>query len=240
MKILLASVFILLPFKGMSQDLQLHYDFRHTIDPEMNSRNFPVLSFEYFKNIDTVETGSFLFKINAQLNGKNSNVGQVYAQVSQTLRFWKPKIFLYLNYSGGLGVTSASFGYYLYNSFSIGMAYPVQWKGAWIATSLSLRITVFDQPSYDPQLNLYFGKGYLNYKIFIAGSFIFWTQNNNQGNDYTKDFEGKKFVFFGDPQIWFRIVKGFSAGTRINVYYNLLGEGNQLQLYPTLGLKYQF
>jgi hypothetical protein len=87
---------------------------------------------------------------------------------------------------------------------------------------------------------LYYGRGFFNYKIFAAGSFVFWTENRNQGNDYTKDLKGKKFAFFGDPQIWFRVKKGVSAGSRINVYYHLLSEDNHIQLYPTLGVKYEF
>ncbi|MCX6254673.1 MAG: DUF5020 family protein [Bacteroidia bacterium] len=240
MKFLLLSAFLFLTLAGFSQNLQLHYDFRHTTDPKLNSKNFPTFSFEYFRNIDTLDTGSFLLKLNAQLDGKNNNMGQVFTQVSQSLRFWKPKVYLSFNYSGGLGVTPNSFGYYLSNSFGVGAAYPFQWKGAWVATSLSFRINTFDKTSYDPQFNLYFGKGFINYKIFTAGSFVFWTQNRNQGNDNTKDLKGKKFAFFGDPQIWFRIKNGFSIGSRINVYYHLLSEDDQIQFYPTLGTKYQF
>lgn len=218
MKFLIISACLLLTLTGFSQNLQLHYDFRHTTDPTLNSKNFPTFSFEYFKNIDTIGTGSFLLKLDAHLSGENNNVGQVFTQVSQSLRFWKPKVYLSLNYSGGLGVKPTSFGYYLSNSFGVGASYPFQWNGAWVAPSLSFRINVFDKPSYDPQFTLYFGKGYINYKIFTAGSFVFWTQNRNQGNDYTKDLNGKKFAFFGDPQIWFRIKNGFSVGSRINVY----------------------
>ena len=240
MKYLLFSAFLLLSLRVFSQDLQLHYDFRHTTDPKLNSKDFPTFSFEYFKNIDTLNTGSFLLKINAQLDGEKNNMGQVFTQISQSLKFWDPKVYLSINYSGGLGVTPESFGYYLSNSFGIGIAYPFQWKGAWIASGVCFRINVFDRPSYDPQLNLYYGKGFFNYKIFAAGSFVFWTENRNQGNDYTKDLKGKKFAFFGDPQIWFRVKKGVSAGSRINVYYHLLSEDNHIQLYPTLGVKYQF
>lgn len=240
MKYLLFSAFLLLSLRVFSQDLQLHYDFRHSTDPKLNSKNFPTLSFEYFKNIDTLNTGSFLLKINAQLDGEKNNMGQVFTQISQSLKFWDPKVYLSINYSGGLGVTPESFGYYLSNSFGIGIAYPFQWKGAWIASGLCFRINVFDRPSYDPQLNLYYGRGFFNYKIFAAGSFVFWTENRNQGNDYTKDLKGKKFAFFGDPQIWFRVKKGVSAGSRINVYYHLLSEDNHIQLYPTLGVKYEF
>jgi Domain of unknown function (DUF5020) len=240
MKFLLFSALLLFPLIVFSQNLQLHYDFRHTIDPKMNSKNFPTFSFEYFKDIDTMGTGSFLLKINAQLDGMKNNTGQAFTQISQSIKFWKPKVYLSLNYSGGLGVTPDSFGFYISNSFGLGVAYPFQWKGAWVAASLYFRINEFDKTSYDPQLNLYFGKGFFNYKIFAAGSFVFWTQNRNQGNDDTKGLTGKKFAFFGDPQIWFKIKNGFSIGSRINVYYHLLSENDRIQFYPTLGIKYQF
>jgi hypothetical protein len=240
MKFLLFSGFLILALPGMSQNLQLHYDFRHNIDPKLNSKNYPTFNFEYFKDIDTISSGSFLLKIQTDLNGKNSNVGQVFTQVSQSLRFWKPKVYLSLNYSGGLGITPDSYGFYLSNSFGLGASYPFQWNGAWFAINLLFRYNAFDRPSYDPQLTLYFGKGFLNYRIFTAGSFVFWTENRNQGNEFTKNLTGKKFAFFVDPQIWIRIKNGFSAGSRINIYYHLLSDDNQMQFYPTLGMKYQF
>jgi hypothetical protein len=225
---------------GIAQNLQLHYDFRHMVDPEQQPKNFTVLSFEYFKDLDTLGTGSFLFKFNAHLDGKNSNMGQVFSQISQSLKFWKPKVYMSFNYSGGLGVTSGSFGYYVSNSFGIGVSSPFEWRGAIISVAAYFRYNAFRKPSYDPQLTLYLGKGIFEYKVFIAGSFVFWTQNRDQGDEYTGELKGKKLAFFGDPQIWFRIKKGFSAGSRVNVYYHLLNENNTIQFYPTFGVKYQF
>ena len=205
-----------------------------------NPKNFAVLSFEYFKNVDTLGTGSFMFKLNASLDGGNSNMGQVFSQISQSLKFWRPGVYLSFNYSGGLGITPDAYGYSISNSFGIGMAYPFEWKGAWISLAAYFRYNAFKKPSYDPQLTLYLGKGIFDYKVFIAGSFVFWTQNRDPGEEYTRALKGKKLAFFGDPQIWFRIKNGFSAGSRVNVYYHLLNENNSIQLYPTLGLKYQF
>ena len=37
--------------------------------------------------------------------GERNNIGQFYMQVSQAFRFWQPKIFLQLQYSGGLELT---------------------------------------------------------------------------------------------------------------------------------------
>lgn len=240
MKIPVFTVILFIHTMVLAQNVQLHYDLRHSIDPEINPRNFVSLSFEYFKQIDTLGTGSFLLKMQADLKGSQGNVGQVFTQISQSLRFWKPKIYLSLNYSGGLGIANDAFGYYLANSFGAGVSYPFQWKGAWLATALVYRYNAFKKPSYDPQLTLYFGKGFFNYKIFIAGSFVFWTENLDRGEDFTQGLTGKKFAFFGDPQIWFGVGKGVSVGTRINVFYHLITNDDRIQFYPTIGAKYQF
>ena len=240
MKWSLILTFLFLSATGLSQNLQLHYDFRHSIDPKRNAENFPSVSFEYFKLLDTVGTGSFLIKLQADLKGSDGNIGQVFTQLSQSLRFWKPKIYLYLNYSGGLGVTPSAFGFYIANSYGVGVSYPFQWNGAWLSTNLSVRYNAYTKPSYDPQFTFYFGKGIRNYRFFIAGSFVFWTENRNHGDDDTQQKKGKKFAFFGDPQFWVNIKKGVSAGTRINVFYHTLTDENEIQFYPTLGLKYQF
>lgn len=230
---------LIIPVAGFSQNLQVHYDFRHSIDPKQNAHNYPTFSFEYFKNIDTIGSGSFMLKLQTDLNGTNNNVGQCFTQISQSLKFWKPNVYTYLTYSGGLGVSLPSFGYYIANSLGAGISGLILWQGSWIVPSICFRINFFDKPSYDPQLTIYFGRGFLNYRIFVAGSFVVWTENKNQGNDFTKDLSGKKFASFGDPQIWFRIKNNLSMGSRINVYYNILRE-NKVLFYPTLGIKYQF
>jgi hypothetical protein len=240
MKFLLFPAFLFFFTTGLSQNFQLHYDFRHTIDPRLNPDNFPAFSFEYFRNIDTTGTGSFLLKVQTDLKGKNKNPGQVFIQVSQSLKFWKPKIYLAFSYSGGLGLTQELYGYYLPNSVGAGVSCPFQWKGTWIATNLVFRYTAFDKPSWDPQFTFYFGKGFFNYKIFVSGSFVFWTQNKNQGNAYTENLSGKKFAFFGDPQVWIRIKNGFSIGSRISTFYNLITADQDIRFYPTIGTRYQF
>ncbi len=232
--LLLVSMF------AKAQDLQLHYDFRHTFDPKLNPRNFPMISFQYFKEIDTLGTGSFLFKVQTFLDGEKNNTNQAFLQVSQSLRFWKPKVYLSLNYSGGLGVAQPSFGYYLRNSFGLGGAYPFQWKGAWLSVAALYRYNAFPKGSHDPQLTFYFGRGFLNYKIFVEGSIVSWTENRDQGIEYTKGLTGKKFAFFGDPQIWFNIKKGLAVGSRISLYYHLLTDRNIIQAYPTVGIRYKF
>jgi len=239
MKLLFVAVAICAGITTSGQSLQWHYDFRHSLYPKLNAVNFPTFTFEYFKNLDSAK-GSFLIKVQTDLSGKSNNVGQVFTQITRTLRFWKPPVQLALSYSGGLGVAPASFGFYISNAFAAGASYPFQWKGAYLVTNLQLRYNAFDAPSYDPQFTFYFGKGYNNYKLFVTASFTFWTQNRNQGNVATQDLTGKVFEFFGDPQLWYRVYKGVSIGTRIYVYYHVLSGDNQVQFYPTIGIKNQF
>lgn len=221
-----------------AQQLQVHYDFRHSIDPALNRRNFASLSYEYFKGNDS--TGSFLLKMQTDFSGENNNVGQLFLQVSKNIRYWKPKVDLAFTYSGGLGVAPPAYGYYLTNTFGIGAAYPFQWKGGWFSTSLVYRYSTFARPSHDAQFTFYFGRGFFNYRIFVAGSLVAWSENRNQGTDFTKHLTGKKTAFFGDPQCWVKVTKTVSVGTRINLFYHLLTNADQLQVYPTLALKNQF
>jgi hypothetical protein len=221
-----------------AQQLQLHYDFRHTTNPALNRRNFPSLSFEYFKEGDS--TGSFLLKAQTDLNGEKKSPGQAFFQLSKSLRFWKPKIFLTLNYSGGLGVAPPAYGYYINNSFGAGVAKNVFWKGTVLSFGLLYRYNSLPKASHDAQLNFYFWKGFLNYRLQVSGSIVAFTQNRDIGTEFTKELHGKKIAFYGDPQIWWKLRGKTSIGTRLSLYYHVLTEKNQMQVYPTVGVKQEF
>jgi hypothetical protein len=229
---------ILTQYSISAQNIQFHYDFRHSIDPELNRKNYSSLSFEYFKELDSL--GSFLFKAQSDLNGEDANIGQTYIQVSQTIKFWEPEVFLSFRFSGGLGVASSNYGYYLVNNFGLGVSYPFQCLGAYFNLNVQYRYTAYEAPSHDPQFVFYFWKGLFNYRLAFAGSMVMWTENRNQGTGYNPQLTGKKFAFFGDPQIWLRIKGGFLLGSRINLYYNLIGDEKKLKVYPTFGAQYKF
>jgi Domain of unknown function (DUF5020) len=218
-----------------AQYLQVHYDLRHTFDPSINRRNFLSMNFEYFKDNDS--TGSFLLKMQTDFNGEKSNIGQSFFQVTKNLRFWKPKIFWALNYSGGIGIAPPSFGYYISNSFGMGPVKNLTWRNNVLSVGVLYRYNAFQQGSHDAQINLFYFKGMFNYRLLIQGSMVGWTQNRDIGIDFTKDLRGKKFAFFGDPQIWWRLRGDVSVGTKINLFYKVLTEEQQVQVYPTLGVR---
>ena len=243
--------FIFLPFLisisscALCQQLQLHYDLRHTLDAKHTQKDFPTIFFEYFKSQDSgtafIKPGSFLFKVQADLAGAKGNIGKLYMQVSQSFRCWRPKIFVQLQYSGGLGIAEpGSYGFYINNAFSLGLGHPFQWKNAWFNAYACYTYNRFIKPSHDALASFYWWKGLLNYKLQFTGDFELWTINRNHGDSYTAGKKGKKVSFYGEPQIWYSITKGFSVGSKVNLYYHVLSDENRLQVYPTAAVRYQF
>ena len=229
-------------YTSFCQSLQLHYDLRHTVDARRNPKNFPSVYFEYFKNQDSgksfIKPGSFLFKMQADFLGEKANAGKFYMQVSQSFRCWRPKIFLHLQYSGGAGITEPrQYSYYILNAFSAGLSYPFRWGNAWMTGVLDYKYISYAKPSHDLFYTLYWWKGLFNYKAEFAGDFSVWTENKNHGDDVTKNFRGKRFYFFAEPQFWYNVNRTLAFGTRINCNYHVLTTEDVFQVYPSLAVR---
>ena len=225
-----------------AQELQLHYDLRHTLAPSRNPHNYPSLFFQFFKNQDSgktfVKPGSFLLQAKADFQGASHNISQAYIQISQSFRCWAPHIFLSLQYSGGLGVTDPKqYSYYINNAFSLGLSYPFQWKGAWLSAVLNYKYIPYAKSTHDPLFTLYWWSGYFHYKVEFAGDFSAWTENKDHGDAYTAGQQGKRFFFFAEPQLWYNINKTFSLGTKINMYYHINIPDDSFQAYPTAAVR---
>jgi hypothetical protein len=239
MKYILVLAGVLLSSIVFGQVLQIHFDPRHTLDPKHNPENFPTIYFEYYKSNDT--SGAFLIKTEADLQGAGHNMGKFFIQLSQSFKFWKPRVYLQLQYSGGMGIVEpGSYGYYITNAFSTGMVYPFQWKGAWFSSSLLYTLNAFKKPSNDIMYSLYWGRGFWNYKFEFSGDVELYTRNRNIGDAYTANLHGKWLSFFGEPQVWFRVHKNFALGSKINLYFHVLTDENLLQVYPTIAARFKF
>lgn len=244
MKFLIVILLSLLSVGAFSQSLQLHYDFRHTIDSKRNPKNFPTLYFEYYKLLDTgkafIKPGSFLLKTQADFTGDQDNIGKYYMQVSQEFRFWKPKFFIDLQYSGGLGITTPrQYSYYILNTYSAGISYPFKIGQAYLSSILFYRYAPYKKPSNDFLYTMYFYRGLFNYKAEFAGDFSIWTENKNHGDEATAGQSGKRFFFFAEPQAWYNINKKFSAGSKINMFYHVNTTDNVLEVYPTAAIRWK-
>lgn len=244
MKFLIVILLSLFSVCAFSQSLQLHYDFRHTIAPNLNPKNFPTLYFEYYKLLDTgkafVKPGSFLLKTQADFTGDQDNIGKYFMQVSQEFRFWKPKFFIDLQYSGGLGIaTPRQYSYYILNTYSAGISYPFKIGQAYLSSILFYRYVPYKKPSNDFLYTMYFYQGIFKYKAELAGDFSIWTENKNHGDEATAGQSGKRFFFFAEPQAWYNINKRFSAGSKVNLFYHVNTADNIFEIYPTAAIRWK-
>jgi hypothetical protein len=219
------------------QAIQIGYDLRHSVDPEHNQRDFVTASFDYFKTLDY---GSVLLKVDADLGGRNGNLGKLYTQLSHSLKFWQPPVFLHLEYAGGLGfVGESQSAYHITNTYSIGAAHPFPLLGSWASTFLAYRFTNFDTPSHDPIYSFWWGRD-LGQRVSVTAYFVVWTINRNRGDEWTADLNGKKLSGVGEPQLWLNLDKQFAVGSEVRLYYQVFDYDQPLQVYPTVALKYQF
>ena len=242
MKRIIFTCLCIFPILISAQSLQLHYDLRHTLDPKRNPQNFPTLFFEYFKSqTDTssfIKPGSFLFKAETDMKGDKNNIGNAFVQVTQSFRLWRPKIYIGIQYSGGLGVTEPrQYSYYINNSFAIGPNYSFQWHGFYCSTSVYYTYNMRKKPSDDVMLSFYWWKGLFNYKVEFNGDFELYTLNKNTGEDFTKDLPGKTVSFFGEPQVWYNVNKSIAFGSKQLIYYHVNTTENLFQVYPTVAIK---
>jgi hypothetical protein len=248
MKFLLAFILSTSCYPVLSQQLQLHYDLRHSVDPDHTHKNFPAFYFEYFHPpradsfYGAVKLGAFLLKAQSELSGQRNNMGQYYIQISQGFRFWKPKIYLQVQYNGGLGIAEpGSYGYYLTNAFSLGLSYSFQWNNlAFFNIYSSYKYTAFQKASHDNISAFFWLFFFSNYANSFTGNIVGLTENRNHGDAFTMMKSGKRFSVFSDPQLWFKLYRGLSGGSKINIYYHLLTEDDRWQFYPSIALKYQF
>ncbi len=219
-----------------SQSLQLQYDLRHSVDPRNTRSNYPSLFFEFFKLVDY---GSVFVKTQADFNAERHNIGQVYLQLFREFRFWDPVIFAHVEYNGGVGIAEGStFGYSINNAFLLGPEYPFQWGNDWESISLCYRYSLFDKPSHDVQLSVYWSKNLLEDKFSFSGSLVMFTENKDHGDPATANLTGKRVLIWGQPQVWYNISKTFSIGSQLTTYYHVISNSERVLVYPTLAVKY--
>lgn len=223
-------IMLLLPTVLGAQNLQVHYN------------RYPILYFEYWKARDSgnafIKYGGFLLKTEADLNGSGQNMGKFFCQVTQSIRGWKPKIFLQLGYSGGAGITEPKqYSYYITNTFQAGAEIPFVWQGAIFSSVLDYKYVAYSRPSSDPIYTLYWWKGLFHYKLELAGDFSTWTENRNHGDAATGGESGKRFFFFAEPQIWVNLTKSLAVGSKVNLYFHVNTTSDVFQVYPTIAIK---
>lgn len=233
MKRLIVSLFFLcsLAAGAFAQNVQLHYDFGHSIYSDEKERPKLTTTVEMFK---PDKWGSTFFFVDMDYTSKG--VAGAYWEIARELKFWNGPISAHLEYNGGLN--------YINNAYLLGATYT--WNSADFSKVFSFTpMYKYIQKNPSPhnfQLtgvwNVNFGKG----KFTFSGFADFWREKHSS-------IEGKAhdFVFITEPQFWVNLNKfngvdkdfNLSVGTEWELSNNFaVYEG--FKFNPTLALKWSF
>ena len=195
-KAILSGAALLLGLCANAQNVQLHYDFGHSIYDELDGR--PKLT-TTVENFTPDKWGSTFFFID--MDYARDGIRSAYWEISRELKFWQAPVSIHLEYNGGLS-SSFTFGAtYTYNnpSFTRGFTITPMYKHLGAHNFHTYQIT--------GTWYMHFLDGLLTFNGFLdLWGFL---QENPIGGPVLK--EGDKFVFLSEPQFWINL--NLSIGT---------------------------
>lgn len=234
--------------KIQAQNVQIHYDLGHSLQPdELSERPDVTTTIEYF-HPDTWGN-TFLF---SDLDYYRNGVASAYWEISREFNITKNKQFAaHLEYNGGMSTSKNLQNTNRFQQAALaGVAW--NWHSADFSKTFSIQ-TLYkqyfkgEQPWQDAfasfQLTEVWSINFANKLCTFSGYCDLW---------YDKSVNGR-FVLLSEPQFWFNLnqIPPFrgntsypSIGTEVeisnNFVFNKHGQNNRLFLIPTLALKWTF
>ncbi|NCS82247.1 MAG: DUF5020 domain-containing protein [Ignavibacteria bacterium CG_4_8_14_3_um_filter_37_9] len=216
--ILLALV--LLSCSTFAQNLQLNYDFG-------KDRKYITSTVEMFKPDEYGATYWFVdFDFNHPGN-KSASLG--YFEIARYIRLPLPinNISATVQYNDG----TAPWGP-LGHVWLAGLSYPIDLGIFVLNTDLLYRKDYFSEGS-DVQLTCVWFIPILDGKINFTGFFDVWSMKNFAA-------DSRDFVFLSEPQLWINFGNHLALGGEVEISNNFIPGKTEVQINPTLGLKWNF
>ncbi|NQV38616.1 MAG: DUF5020 family protein [Candidatus Marinimicrobia bacterium] len=216
------SLLFLILFAGtvFCQNLQLQYE----LDSD---RHHLVSTLEMFKPDDY---GSTFWFIDFEYNDTgNKSVSLAYFEIARYVNLPFSNIFQgTVQYNDGLTTSFGGLG----QVWLTGISKQLNLPGLPITVDILYRQQVgFDSP--DIQFTSVWYKPLLNEKLIFTGFVDIWSADNSAA-------DGKDWVVFSEPQIWYAFSKNASIGGEAHIQYNFPMKNDTWELFPTVGLKWDF
>lgn len=214
-----------------AQNLQLHFDPRHTFygsDVPTASQNYLTATFEMFK---PDQWGSTFMFVDFDLNNSKKNIGLVYAEIAREFKIGDFPLMPHLEFNGGLGN-----GFSIPSSYLAGFGYPFQLGNFFMSTYVAYKLNAFQEVSNDAQWTVTWNATVAGGKLSLAGFFDLWSENK----DRTGAESGKKLIMLSEPQLWYNFTPNFALGTEVELSYNFVVGPNHFYAIPTLATKWNF
>jgi len=227
MKKIILTLILLISILTVGQNLQLHYDFGE-------NRHFFTSTLEMFKPDDF---GATFWFVDIDYDSPTNTASMAYWEIARyfTLPFLRnnpalSQISATIQYNDGLS-SSFSFGNVWLGGFSL----PVDLKIITVNTDILYRKA--ENQSGDFQITLVWFKPFLDGKIEFSGFVDIWGQDNFDGDD---DKTQSQVVILSEPQLWWHFGNHLAVGGELEISSNFIPGGSDLQIMPTLGLKWNF
>lgn len=234
-KILLTLVVFCVMGTARAQNLQLHFDPRHSLyGSEVSSVNYLTATFEMFK---PDQWGSTFLFVDFDFSFDKSNPGLIYAEIAREFKLGDFPLLPHIEYNGGLGlVRGTGIGFSIPGAYLAGVGYPFQWGSFYMNTYLAYKLNAFQQVSSDVQWTVTWNAALANSKLSLGGFFDLWSENK----DRTGVASGKKLIMLSEPQLWYNFTSNFSLGTEVELSYNFVIGTDKFYAIPTLAAKWNF
>lgn len=232
-------VVLIVTTNTFAQNLQLHYDTRHSLyGNKVSPSNYFTATFEMFKPDKWGHT--FMF-IDCDFNFNKKNPGLAYAEIARAFKIGDFPLMPHIEYNGGLGlVKGTDIGFSIPSAYLAGVQYPFQLGDFFMGTYVAYKLNAFAQNSHDVQWTLTWSSTLANGKISLSGFADVWTEDKQ----YTEgaNAKGKKISFVSEPQLWYNISDNLAIGTEVECSYNFVNKFAESKFYaiPTLATKWNF
>ncbi|MGD2033460.1 MAG: DUF5020 family protein [Bacteroidales bacterium] len=224
-----------------SQNVQLHYDFGTHEDG--TKRNFFAGTFEFFRPDTLGYTFLFTdFEFDSPDEPKGVSLG--YFEISRS--FYMPwfrnnrslkELGFHVEYNDGsviYEIDSAVYGENLRSSWLAGFEYPFR-AGRFTLNTMVLYKYIRGSAAPDFQITFVWYHTLLNNRITFTGYIDVWSQD-----DFYSNPENKLYVIYSEPQLWYNLTAHLSVGSEFKLSKNFIAGSNRLEVFPTLGLKWEF
>ncbi|MBN1158549.1 MAG: DUF5020 family protein [Bacteroidales bacterium] len=236
MKRLLFILMAIIPVRGATQNLQLHYDFGE-------GRKYMTATVEMFRP-DTFGSTFWFIDFDFNFPGSPRSMSAAYWEISRDLYIPVLKklhpfeqLGLHVEYNDGFMAfkdTADYIGAATYNSVLLtGFSFPVS-SGAFSITSQLLCRMPRGMNKPDFQFTLVWLRYLLNNRFLFTGFLDLWSQ------DKTADPDKKELVFQTEPQFWFLVTTRIAFGGEVEISRNFPVGPNEWEFMPTLAVRWEF
>lgn len=225
----------LLPLVTPAQNLQLHFDPRHSLHGDkISDTNYFTATFEMFK---PDKWGSTFMFVDLDFNQSRGNIGTAYLEIARDIKLGTFPLMAHAEFNGGVG-NADHFGFSIENAYLAGASYATNWKGVNLGTYVAYKYNAFEKVSNDVQWTVTWGVNFFDNKMTFTGFFDLWTQNKNK--THGPGLKGKEIVLLTEPQIWYNVTDHLSFGSEIEISNNFLLNKQKAYINPTLAGKWNF